>query len=225
LTDLPPVVLVHGFAGSARRTWQENGWIDILADEGREAVAVDLLGHGTAPKPHDPAAYEGLADHLAASLPPGPIDAVGFSLGAQNLLALAVRDPSGFRRLVVAGVGDDLFDPPPADALADALERDELPDDPFVRHLLDLANAPDVDRRALAACLRRARRPLDPAELAAVDVPVLVVLGERDHLGPPDRLLAALPRAELVTLRGVDHAATPKAMGFLDAAIRWFALN
>ncbi|MFM9083659.1 MAG: alpha/beta fold hydrolase, partial [Actinomycetota bacterium] len=49
-----PVVLVHGWAGSFRETWQSTGVDALLADAGREVVGVDLLGHGDADKPHDP---------------------------------------------------------------------------------------------------------------------------------------------------------------------------
>lgn len=218
----PPVVLVHGFAGSGRATWGEAGWVELLADEGREATAVDLLGHGAAAKPHDPAAYAGLADHLADLLPEGPVDGIGFSLGAQTLLQLAVATPSRFRRLVLAGLGDDQFDPPDAEPVATLLEGGgDLPDSPFVRHLVDLASGPDTDREALIACLRRPRTPLTEAALAAVDLPVLVALGERDHVAPADRLVGALPDARLVVLPGVDHARTPSSMGFLDAALRF----
>jgi hypothetical protein len=34
---------------------------------------------------------------------------------------------------------------------------------------------------------------------------VLVVVGERDFAAPADRLVAALPDARCVPLRGVDH--------------------
>ena len=63
------------------------------------------------------------------------------------------------------------------------------------------------------------RGPLTPELLAAVDVPVLVVLGERDEAGPAEPLVDALPDAELVVLQGVDHFATPKDFGFIDAAL------
>ena len=52
------VALVHGFATSSARTWGDNGWLDLLADGGRTTLPIDLLGHGTADKPHDPAAYD-----------------------------------------------------------------------------------------------------------------------------------------------------------------------
>src|SRR5205807_522092 len=88
----PPVLLVHGFATSAARTWGENGWLDLLADVGRDAIAVDLLGHGTADKPHDPAAYDELEALVAAQLPLEPVDAIGFSMGARLILTLAAED-------------------------------------------------------------------------------------------------------------------------------------
>lgn len=216
------MVLVHGFAGSGRVTWGDAGWLDLLADEGREARTVDLLGHGEAPKPHAPEAYAGLADHLASELPPGPLDAIGFSLGAQTLLRAAIADPSRFRRLVLAGVGDDVFAPPDAESVAALLESGgELPDSAFVRHLVDLASTAGADRAALVACLRRPRQPLRDDDLRAVTVPTLVVLGDRDHVAPADRLVAALPDARLQVLRGVDHTRTPGAMGFVDAALRF----
>jgi pimeloyl-ACP methyl ester carboxylesterase len=220
----PPVVLAHGFAGSGRLTWGDAGWLELLADEGRSATAVDLLGHGDAPKPREPEAYRALAEHLAGLLPEEPVDGIGFSLGAATLLQVAMVEPTRFRRLVLAGIGDDLFAPPDSEPVAALIEAGgELPESPFVRHLLDLASAPGTDREAFVACLRRPRTPVDEATLAVVDVPVLVVLGDRDHVGPADRLVAALPDARLQVLRGVDHGRTPAAMGFLDAALRFIA--
>ena len=42
----PPVLLVHGFASSAEHNWRQPGWLDLLADCGRETIAIDLPGHG-----------------------------------------------------------------------------------------------------------------------------------------------------------------------------------
>ncbi|HEU4841145.1 MAG TPA: alpha/beta fold hydrolase [Ilumatobacteraceae bacterium] len=50
----PPVLLVHGWGGSFDATWRRSGFTELLADAGREVIGVDLLGHGDAPKPHDP---------------------------------------------------------------------------------------------------------------------------------------------------------------------------
>ena len=89
----PAVLLVHGFATSAARTWGENGWIDLLRDVGREVLAVDLLGHGEADKPHDPAAYARLEADVVDRLPDAPVDAIGFSLGARTILTIAAPQP------------------------------------------------------------------------------------------------------------------------------------
>jgi pimeloyl-ACP methyl ester carboxylesterase len=216
----PPVVLVHGFATSAARTWGENGWIDLLSDAGRQVVAPDLLGHGTAPKPHDPAAYDELEDRLLAELPDGPIDAIGFSLGARTLLVLASAHPERFNRLIVAGVGDNLFRNERSDLIANAIEGEQAPDNPAARYFMQLAQAPDADPKALAAYLRRPKHALLTDDgLAAISCPVLVVLGDRDFAGPADPLLDKLGDARLVTLAGVDHFATPKDFGFIDAAL------
>lgn len=77
----PPVLLLHGFATSAKRTWVEPGWVALLNEAGRRVIAPDLLGHGDAPKPHDPAAYAEVEDLVLADLPPEPVDAVGYSAG------------------------------------------------------------------------------------------------------------------------------------------------
>ncbi len=221
----PPVVLVHGFAGSGRLTWGEGGWLELLADEGRTATAVDLLGHGDAPKPHEPEAYGPMAEYLTGLLPDEPVDGIGFSLGAATLLQAAMADRSRFRRLVLAGIGDNLFDPPDAEPVAALIEAGgaTLPESPVARHMVELASAPGTDREAFVACLRRPRTPLTESALASVEVPVLLVLGDRDHVAPADRLVAALPDARLQVLRGVDHARTPGSMGFLDAALGFVA--
>jgi pimeloyl-ACP methyl ester carboxylesterase len=80
---MTPVVLVHGWGGSFEATWQRSGFAALLEDAGRPVLGVDLLGHGTAPKPHDPDAYGDLTERVEEVLPGGPVDAVGFSLGAR----------------------------------------------------------------------------------------------------------------------------------------------
>jgi pimeloyl-ACP methyl ester carboxylesterase len=217
----PPVVLLHGFATSAARTWGDNGWFDILADTGREVHAPDLLGHGTAERPTEPRAYDRLEEEILSRLPTEPVDAVGFSLGARTLLVCAGAHPERFHSLVVAGVGANLFTQDGSSAaIADAIEgRGDL-DDPTLRYFATLAESPDQDPAALAALMRRPEpATLTDEALARITCPVLVVLGDADFAGPADPLLERLPDARLVTLRGVDHFATPKNFGFIDAVL------
>ncbi len=216
-----PIVLVHGFATSSARTWGETGWLDILADTGRDIHPLDLLGHGTAPKPHDPEAYADLEGDLFRRFPPGRVSAVGFSLGSRTLLQIAAKHPDRFERLVVSGVGANLFDTDRdrGRSIADAIAGRPDIENVEARHFSDLAGDPGNDRLALSACMSRHAAALTPEDLAAVTLPVLVVLGDQDFAGPADPLMAALPDARLVTLKGVDHFATPRSFAFIDAAL------
>jgi pimeloyl-ACP methyl ester carboxylesterase len=218
----PPVLLVHGFASSFQRNWQEPGWVDILADEGRAVIGVDFPGHGPADKPHDPAAYAHLEQVVLDVLPAhGQVDAVGFSMGAQQLLKAAASQPDRFRRVVVGGVGANLFRTADPEVVARAVEGDDGGEEiPAVAvALAHFARSSDNDPHALAACLRRPEEPLTAEQLKAVQIPVLVVLGDRDFAGPADPLVEALPDARLVTLRGTDHFGTPKDFRFIEATI------
>jgi len=213
----PAILLAHGFSSSAEASWKRNGWLDILADTGRQVIAPDMLGHGDAPKPHDPAAYEAMEDNVAG-LVDGVTDAVGFSMGARLVLAIEAQRPGTFRRIVAGGVGANLFavarNP---SVVADALEGKAEVLDPLSRAFVSVANTPPNDPLALAACLRRTQPPID---WSAIRCPVLVVVGDKDTIAvPPDQLLDSLPDARLQMVKGADHLGTMKGFGFLDAAI------
>ena len=226
MPDHPPVALVHGFASSFAHGWEHNGWTDLLADAGRKVLRVDLPGHGESPPTTDPAAFADVQGTLAEVIAPhAPVDAVGFSTGARLLLGLAAEDPGRMRKLVVIGVGDNLLRVEDREPLARALESgdDVAAEDIGVQLFVRLARTAGNDPQALAAFLRRPDRPLTEDDLAGVACPVLVVIGDRDFSGPAVRLVGALPDAELVTLRNVDHFAAPRdfncinrSLGFID---------
>jgi pimeloyl-ACP methyl ester carboxylesterase len=103
--DGPPIVLFHGYADSAD-TWRQT--LDLLARQGRRAVAFDLPGFGAA----DPLAPEPILPQLdefaiaavryAAGRGRTPVIAVGNSLGGCVALRLAER--RGNRLSGVVGV-------------------------------------------------------------------------------------------------------------------------
>ncbi len=219
-----PVVLVHGWGGSFRTTWQKSGFTALLEDTDRVVIGVDLLGHGEAPKPHDPAAYTDLTARVIEALPDEPVDAIGFSLGALTLLRLACNEPQRFHKLVLAGIGENVFrsDETATERILAALEGTADPDDNIARLFGQYADQPGNDKQALAAVMRRpSAGPFTVEQLAAVSCPTLVAIGDLDFAGPGDRLAAALPNAELAVLRKVDHFATPEAFAFIDATLEF----
>ncbi|WP_435746384.1 alpha/beta fold hydrolase [Microbacterium sp. PMB16] len=93
-------LLVHGLGSSAALMWRLG---DALADAEWHATAVDLRGHGDAPRALDYTVAAYGAD-LAATTPAGGggWDAViGHSLGGAASTAAAASDPGWTRRLVL----------------------------------------------------------------------------------------------------------------------------
>ena len=217
----PAILLVHGFSSSAEASWARNGWLDVLADTDRTVIAPDLLGHGAAPKPHDPGEYAVMEELVRAEIADcGPVDVVGFSMGARIALVIETQHPGTFGRIVVGGVGANLFARADPEATAHAIETGGEALDPMARAFVAVASTSPNDPKALAACLRRSSPLLEPADLARITCPVMVVIGSNDTLAlPAEPLVEAIPGAQLTVVKGADHLGTMKGFGFLDAAL------
>jgi pimeloyl-ACP methyl ester carboxylesterase len=200
-----PVVLLHGLFSSAQMNWIKWGHAARLAEAGFRAIMLDFRVHGDSAAPHDPEAYPpgvlvrdvaGLIDHLG--LEEGEYDLAGFSLGARTAVHGCASGAFAPRRLVLAGMG--------VAGLADWTRRagfflrviDEFDtitrEDPawLSRQFL---KSQGVDRLA-ARLLLGAFENLDPARLAHVTLPTLVICGERDQdNGSAADLAALLPDA------------------------------
>lgn len=212
----PPVVLIHGFATSTERTWREPGWFDLLKDARRRAIGIDLLGHGDAPKPTDPEAYDDLVTPVLEEFPNAPADVIGYSLGAHTALGIAMSYPERVNRLVLAAIGRNVVD----FGESAPLEGNVVEGNVEAR-FESLINAPGNDSSALRACLARERRPFTVEQLGTVQAPCLIVVGSEDFAGPPEPLADALPDAAVKILPGIDHFGLPKQFGFIDAALEF----
>ena len=226
----PAVLLLHGFASSARVNWVRPGIVAALAAAGRRAVAYDARGHGSSGAPHDVAAYSGhamvadargLADHLGLEA----FAVVGYSMGAQ-VAAWLVAEDARVRRAVLGGIGSRLLlarpgeRPYPAEEIARALEADRPPAEagPTPLAFRAFADATGADRLALAA-IQRARALEGAPDLSLLSVPVLVVAGEDDTLiGDPAALAEALPDGRLVRVPG-DHLSAVLHPAFVTAVL------
>jgi pimeloyl-ACP methyl ester carboxylesterase len=214
------VLLIHGVGSSFEHNWRDIGWVDLLEGEGRQVLHINLPGHG-----RDATSGDGDTGALileAISAYP-QVDAVGFSAGGHALLAFASQHPDRLRRIAVLGVGN----PAPAttrdtgwgDQIADGLESDSEPESQVPLLIRRLVQSAGNDPHLVATFLRTPRRGVQLEDLALITSPALIVIGDKDFTGPADQLAAAIPSARLLTLKGVDHFATPSDFTCMDAVI------
>lgn len=218
-------MLIHGWAGCFHHTWVSTGVTSLLEDETRDVIGVDLLGHGSAPKPHSPSDYVDLGARVRQAMPAIPIDAVGFSLGALVLLGELVKTPARFRRVILAGIGDGVFE------ISDGEDNKRIlagldgtaPDDDNVARLFgQYARRESNDAQALAAILNRPRsNPYSGSDFAHVTNPVLIIVGDRDFVLPADRLAQGFPNGTLRILKNTDHFKTPESFQFIDSMLKF----
>lgn len=233
------VVLLHGFAGTGR------GWDPVVARLDAErytALAPDQRGHGSRAAAR-PITFDAVAADILA-LAPDRFALCGYSMGGRVALHVALTAPERVTRLTLvattAGIDDDLERARrrAADAeLAQAIEAEGLEafaerwlaqplfaDDPPAAHTLARADIVRNDPAGLAEALRGigtgAMAPLWE-RLGGLDMPAVVLAGQRDakFRDLAERLVAGLPRAELLLARGAGHALPRVAPDAVAAAI------
>ncbi len=226
--QLPPIVLVHGFASGLDGNWVRTGWVDTLTPL-RHVITLDCRGHGESEKIYDPKAYGDnmpqdvvrLMDHLGVE----KADLFGYSMGGRISTRLMTSHPERFHSVVLGGIGNVLAArrggrPHLAEGML-AKDKSEI-SDPIAKGFRIFAEATGADLKALAASTQGSWTPLSADDLATVDVPVLIVVGEDDNLvGSADELQASIPGAELLTIPGKEHLTVVPDQRFKDAVVRF----
>jgi len=202
----PPLVLLHG--GLLTIELSFGSVIPVLARRHR-VIAVELQGHGRTADTDRPMAFEylaadvvGLLDHLRIE----QTDVFGFSLGGLTTYELLVHHPRRIRRAVVAS----------ADHRNDRggeIHPDRLPTEADFAAMRDayVAAAPDPARfEAFAektAAMVHGFGGWADDQLRAIDLPVLVMIGDTDFILIPAAAEAAelMPRGQLAVLPGTTH--------------------
>jgi pimeloyl-ACP methyl ester carboxylesterase len=227
-----PILLIHGFASNHRMNWVGPRWVETLTGAGRRVIAFDNRGHGQSEKLYAPADYHldlmtRDAASLLAHLGVERADVMGYSMGARIASFLALTKPSLVRSVVLGGLGDRLVrDGGLPESIAEALEAPSLDSltDPTQRLFRGFAEQTKSDCAALAACVRGSRRSLTLEEAARIDQPTLVAVGERDTLaGDPSKLVALLPRAQVLMIPGRDHNLAVGDKAFKAGALDFLA--
>jgi len=220
---LPPILFVHGLATSGARTWGDNGWLDLVQDANRQSIVADLPGHGTNYNTISEMTYEKCHESVLNSIPTSPVDGIAFSLGARILLTVASRKPDTFRKLVLSGIGDNLFssDKNRYKNIQDGIKGNPNPNNPESRYFNQLSEADDINRLAIQELINSPQTPIEIDALQEITCPVLVVIGENDFAAPASKLLESLPNSTYLELKGVDHFATPKNFTFMETALKF----
>ena len=203
-----PVILIHGFSGTAHGNWFLNGIADALAAKHR-VVAIDCRGHGKSEKPHDAAKYGPrmsqdvieLMDHLKID----KAHVHGYSMGGFIVTQLLDKHPERFLTAAYGGSGVPEVDPEQkAKVPADKSERDPKE----AEASKTLAGSPDRDDEALRAVRAYAWKPEERGQidLTKIKIPVLAINGEFD--GPnakTHRMQRELANFKNVVLPGKSH--------------------
>ncbi len=209
-----PVLMIHGFASSARVNWVSPGWFATLTGAGFRAIAIDNRGHGESDKPHDPEFYtpQAMASDAVALLTHLGIEnahVMGYSMGARIAAFMALGQPGKVRSLVLGGLGAGMLDGVGDwDPIADAMLAPSLQDvtHPRGRAFRLFADQTKSDRLALAACIRSSRPLLTREQAATIRQPALVAVGTKDDIaGSPQVLAKALANGRALDIHGRDH--------------------
>lgn len=229
-----PVLLIHGFASSAKVNWITPGWMKALADAGYRAVALDNRGHGGSSKSYEPTDYTpsrmagdaaALLDHLGIA----EAHVMGYSMGARIAAFMALEHERRVHSLIfgglgigmVTGVGD-------WDVIADALRA---PDPAGIVHprgkmFRAFADQTRSDRQALAACIATSRERLSAEDIGRIRQPALVAVGTADEIGgSAGELAALLPNGEGFDIEGRDHMLSVGDRSFKKRALAFLAAH
>lgn len=201
-----PFVLIHG-VGTTTRYFQPL----LRTLQGRApAAALDLPGIGPTTSRHPPRDVGEQADVVAGWLRATgwhPATLVGNSMGAQTVVEVALRYPELTERLVLIG---PTMDPYVGGALRQIgrLVVDATVERPSLVWLT-LTDSFRTRRRAVYRYFRAALAHPMADRIAQVQVPILLVRGERDPVATRRwvrNLRQTAPDAELVEVPGAGHA-------------------
>ena len=199
------------------------GHVARLVALGRRVIVPDHRGHGASDAPREESAYAGDAiardvDTLRATLGIEDHDLVGYSMGARTAVRLLVRGARP-RRVVLGGAGDalvlgtPLFRSERFDRLISTEGRSGVPGDAETWAWAHHAGFDLGAMRALVAAMV----PTTVAELRAIDLPALVVMGtDDDTVGSGERLAGLLTNGTYRTVPG-DHVQAGLSAAFGEA--------
>lgn len=221
-TELPPVVLIHGFTANSEWKWIKSGIAQALAAD-RRVVAVDARGHGKSGKPHDPTMYgPRMAEDVVEVMDALGIQRAhvhGFSMGGSILTQILIHHPERVVSAIYGGSGPAEVDPEQIAQVPDDPEAPEGQTFPGERW----SSYPGFDREAMNAVRAYpwtdAERAID---LTTLHMPVLAIVGEYD--GPnrrTHRMERELMHFQKVVLAGETHGSSHFNPRYTEALVEF----
>lgn len=194
--------------------------MDAFASRYR-VIALDTRGHGRSPRGEEPFTIRQFADDLLAFMDEHGIERahlLGFSDGGNIALVFTLAHPERVGRLVLNGANLDARGVKPSVQLPIAMGYKIAS---FFGRWSEQAR-----RNAEMLGLMVNDPNIDPAELAALDVPTLVVAGTRDMIKEKHtRLIAgSIPNARLAFVEG-DHFVARKNPEAFNEVVEGFLLG
>jgi pimeloyl-ACP methyl ester carboxylesterase len=201
--DGPPVVLLHGGLCTAE-TWAMQ--VDVFA-ETRRVLLPEQRGHGHTADPGDISYPLMSGDTIAflESVAGGPADLVGWSDGGNVGLHVALERPDLVRKLVT--IGSNFHHEGVVPELLDGMDED----DGMLRGLYEAVSPDGPEHWAVLKAklldMWRTGPTLTVADLASIDRPALVMVGDDDavHLAHTIAMYEALPQGQLAVVPGTSH--------------------
>ncbi|GAA1824043.1 alpha/beta fold hydrolase [Agromyces salentinus] len=228
--DATPVLLVHGFASSARDNWVNTGWVRDLSRAGYRVLAIDQRGHGASDKPYLDLAYamDLFVEDIVTVLDTYLLDSahyVGYSLGARVGWQVAVAHPERVQRAVLGGIPDGrpLARLQIDQARAYADHGTPVEDKVTQNYVTLTERVPGNDLRALIALAEGMRLgDADPDVANPPTQPVLFATGSEDAILERSRALAeATPGSRFIELPGRHHFNAPVSREFRHGALEF----
>ena len=218
-----PVILLHGGLGHSGNWGYQ---VPALVKSGYRAVLIDSRGHGRSTRDGRPFSYELMASDVLAVMEALQLQKaalVGWSDGACTALILAAKAPSRVAGVFFFGCNVDPSGVQPLEA-SPTLNRC------FNRHRKDYAQfsaTPEQFKAFVEAVtlMQRTQPNYSAQDLAQIRVPILVVQSERDEFIKPEHaayLARAIPKAQLLVLKGVSHFAPLQRPEQFNAAVLAF---
>ena len=216
-----PLVLLHGAYGTI------DMWGPILTGlaEQHQVVAVELQGHGhTADIIDRPFSFEQLADDVAALMEHLQIpqaDVVGYSMGGNAGLQLAIRRPELVRKLIAISANyrsDGYY--PEVLAMIETITPEMFAETPFAEAYRRNAPNPENFPRLVEKLTEFDGKAFawPDEDLQSIAAPTQVIIGDSDVVRPEHAValfrllgggvpgdLTGLPKSQLAILPGITH--------------------